>query len=89
MECLTENRATFIMDTELRFQDEALTEVLDYTLNYALNSSLIAHVTAQIPTRLSERITRAPSVRDICETAVLRCPGDLYPYKDLQEFTTS
>mmetsp|Transcript_26168 Transcript_26168/g.36892 ORF Transcript_26168/g.36892 Transcript_26168/m.36892 type:complete len:119 (-) Transcript_26168:889-1245(-) len=23
--------------------------------------------------------------RTLCETAILRCPGDLHPYKDLQE----
>eukprot|EP00977_Amphora_coffeiformis_P008516 scaffold1924_cov218-Amphora_coffeaeformis.AAC.8 len=84
-ECETENRAVFYMNTNLEFQGEKLNEKLVYQLNYAFNSSLIAHVTAQIPTRLSERITRAPSIREICETAILRCPGDLYPFKNLKE----
>lgn len=57
-----------------------------YTFTFAPKSSLISHITGQIPDPLTfVAVNKRQSVRTLCETALLYCPGDYYPYEGLTE----
>ena len=49
------------------------------------DSSLIVSVDTNVPTAVTIILQNSPFDReDFCETAVLKCPGELYPYENLQ-----
>ena len=67
-------------------ENEIRDTIEPYTFTFAPNSSLIAHITGQIPDPLSVvALSKRQSVRTLCETLLLYCPGDYYPYEGLAE----
>jgi hypothetical protein len=91
--CLTQDHvlAEDIKCTHVRrsgYEEEAS---LFMQFNFAQDSletetPLIEKLITRIPDVLSDLVTSEPvSVRFLCETAAIRCPGELYPYKSLKE----
>ena len=53
---------------------------------FGSDSSLLVSVDTNVPTAVTIILQNTPFDReDFCESAVLKCPGELYPYENLQD----
>ena len=82
--CLSQYSVEFeTLDTSELSGRAGLTSKLKTHVKFGPGTDLFISIISDALKEATESFTRDP--RELCDAAVLRCPGDLYPYESLQE----
>ena len=82
--CLSQDSVEFeTLDTFELSGRAGLTSKLKTRVEFGPGTDLFSSIISDAPKEATESFTGDP--RELCDVAVLRCPGDLYPYESLQE----
>lgn len=85
-ECLTQDRVVLQVHYEVFFQSVTSEATQPYYFEFAQNKSTLTGINVTFPALLVEGLKSFHfSQTEMCELALLRCPGDLYPFENLQD----